>query len=1164
MSQSLISPRGALRMCVSLSVSLALLGALVWAGARQRAAAQTPSPPPDRAVELRNLGLAQLENEKYAEAEEAFLELTQIYPRDPLGFANLAISRLRQQKSPEALAAINQALSKAPNRPDLLFIRADVVAWIGNADAALGLYEQAVQGDPSNVEYLYGLYRHTTAMTSAEAAAAGRTAARALAELRPENLVVLLSVGKAALEEGDRAAASRAYLRVRELAWQLDARTKPLAERTLPGLLDALEANDLEAARVPSLRLENVFKASGAYKSSLAEVFKGIQGLPVERFASEPQVGLSPPGSVTFQAQQLNDHPVAALAGVYVPEAPFHVFQTGAAGTWVTALDADATPETASATDPAPAALVSVDLDNDGQIEVLGWSAAGAGVHRWRGGSTESFTPTLVPGLEEVRVAALDVLDFDSEGDLDVALVTTQGQLQLYRNALEGPLELAAAPALPDTRFRSARQVRTADVDADGDTDILVVHEGGVTLIDNNRQGTFSEGTAAAGFGSTAGTVALDVGDLDNDGLPDLVLAHPSGLRVLLQRASGFEAGSTPPTGSAAEAVHLVDVDNDGRLDIAWSGASPGLVQQTETGWRGVELGGLPEGGATLLAADRDGDLDLDLLAGTAKGLFWLQNEGGDAYGALRVTLRGLTEGNDKNNTFGRGTSLEVTAGSAYQYREVREGVTHFGLGAVRRADSLRAVWANGVPQHRLQPEANQLLVEEQVLKGSCPFLYTWNGEEITFVTDLLWGAPLGMPVAPGAWAASDPHEIVEVTGAAPRSTAEHGLHYDLRVTEELWEAAYFDRTRLWVVDAPDEVEVHSTLRVFPGPSPEGFPGAAQLVGVRNLRPVAGAWDGEGNDVTQRVAARDDVYADGYPVGDYQGIAARPWTFTFDLGTAPRGAFRLLLDGWIFPADASLNLAAAQRSDLDFTFTRLEAKTPEGWVPVLDPMGFPAGKTKTTVVDVPALPPGVRTLRIRTSRWLHWDRIVWSENSADDEIQIVATLDPQAAELRERGFSVLVREAPNGPHLFDYNTVGTNSPWEPMFGHYTRTGDVRPLLLAEDDQLVVMAAGDEMRLRFSAAGIPAPGPNTRRKVFLESVGWDKDADRNTYESTSAEPLPFRAMSGYPFAEGESYPDTPALARYREEWLTREVAPWPRGATRQGLSGPSLAPTGGRR
>ena len=290
-----------MRLCVSLALSTLLLGAIFWLGRGAGAAAQRTSPPPPaEALELRNLGFALLENEKDAEAEQAFRQLVQVYPDDPLGYANLAIAQLRQQNSSGALASINQALSKAPDRADLIAIRADVVAWIGDAEAALTLYRRATDLAPENPELQYALYRHTTSMTTDEAAAVGRAAAAALSRMRPENLVVLLAHGRAAIETGDRAVATSVYLRVRELAWQLDARTKPLADRTLPPLLEALEENDMAAARVPSQRLENVFRGSGAYKSSLAELFKGIQGVPIERFVSEPTAALSPPQTVAF------------------------------------------------------------------------------------------------------------------------------------------------------------------------------------------------------------------------------------------------------------------------------------------------------------------------------------------------------------------------------------------------------------------------------------------------------------------------------------------------------------------------------------------------------------------------------------------------------------------------------------------------------------------------------------------------------------------------------------------------------------------------------------------------------------------------------------------------------------------------------------------------
>ena len=194
----------------------------------------------------------------------------------------------------------------------------------------------------------------------------------------------------------------------------------------------------------------------------------------------------------------------------------------------------------------------------------------------------------------------------------------------------------------------------------------------------------------------------------------------------------------------------------------------------------------------------------------------------------------------------------------------------------MEKVDLLRVVWTNGVPQNRLRPEPNQRIVEEQVLKGSCPFLYAWDGEQIRFVTDLLWGAPAGLPVAPGVWASADPQEIVEVVGAEPQQ----GL-YQLRITEELWEAAFFDHLRLWIVDHPSDVEVASSLRIEPGRQVEDH-----VLGTRSLQPVS-ARDARGRDVTSRVAERDEIYADGWESSPYQGVPATEWTMTFDLGQAP-------------------------------------------------------------------------------------------------------------------------------------------------------------------------------------------------------------------------------------------------------------------------------------
>ncbi len=1086
---------------------------------------------PEAALTLRTAGIAQLENERPVDAEANFRRVIQAVPGDALGHANLAIALLRQQKYDAALASIEQALKLAPGRGELVAIHAEILKWSGRVEEALGVYQAAATALPDDVETQYQLYRHASSLKSPAAEAGADAALARLAKLRPENVVVLLRQAGRAIEKKDRAGATQALLRVKELSWQ----APPVAAETLAKALDALAKGDLEGARVPALRVENVLKVTPMFQAGQRELTIGIQGQPVLRFAGEPAVtAFGKPGTVTFRAERLD---AAATTGRVLATGDFDgdgkpdLVRAAGAGLELRRASAGFQPAAVAASAPAGlASLLAVDLDNDGFLDLIGTGEKDTLALRGDGKGGFSAAPDL--GLAAARGNAAVAFDFDIEGDLDLA-VAGPG-VELYRNNLKGPLEAVGKLVLPAGAGAGARAMLASDLDRDGDLDLLLAGEKGVTWLENMRQGKLGDRTLRAGLaGSGLGARDLVSADLDNDGLPDLAVAG-NGLVLLHNLGGRFASWKAPPpvpAGTRLSAVLAADLDNDGRLDLAAGG--PGglwlLMQQEEGGFTRLAVPGAPGAATALADADLDGDGDLDLLAAGPHGLHRLTNDGGNRNRWLAVRLRGLATGNSKNNLFGLGSVVEVRAGRAYQFREAAGEVTHFGLGSVAQADALRVLWTNGVPQNRLQPKGNQLLVEEQILKGSCPFLYAWNGEEIEFVTDLLWGAPLGLPVAPGVYASSDPRELVAVPGAEARAG-----RYELVVTEELWEAAFFDEVRLWVVDAPAEVEVASSLRIVPGMAvPE------KVLGARDLEPVTAAWDGRGEDATAAVAERDEVYADGYEESPYQGVAPE-WSFTFDLGEAPAAPVRLLLDGWIFPADASLNLAVAQRPDLPYLPPRLEVETAAGWQVLLPSMGHPAGKTKTLVVDTPPLPPGASRLRITTSLWLGWDRIAWTTAADDAAPRVVARLAPARAELAYRGFSALVRQAPNGPHGYDFARVTRKSPWLPFPGRYTRFGDVRPLLERADDLAVILAPGDALELSFDASALPAPAPGMRRSVFLESLGWDKDADRNTYEALQLEPLPFGAMSGYPYGPGESYPQTPEHEAYRREWLTREV------------------------
>ncbi len=65
--------------------------------------------------------------------------------------------------------------------------------------------------------------------------------------------------------------------------------------------------------------------------------------------------------------------------------------------------------------------------------------------------------------------------------------------------------------------------------------------------------------------------------------------------------------------------------------------------------------------------------------------------------------------------------------------------------------------------------------------------------------------------------------------------------------------------------------------------------------------------------------------------------------------------------------------------------------------------------------------------------------------------------------------------------------------------------------------MVIMGSGDEVRYCVSdAASLPALPAGWTRDFLLKVDGWAKDADANTAFSENVLPLPFHAMSSYPY------------------------------------------------
>jgi len=177
-------------------------------------------------------------------------------------------------------------------------------------------------------------------------------------------------------------------------------------------------------------------------------------------------------------------------------------------------------------------------------------------------------------------------------------------------------------------------------------------------------------------------------------------------------------------------------------------------------------------------------------------------------------------------------------------------------------------------------------------------------------------------------------------------------------------------------------------------------------------------------------------------------------------------------------------------------------------------------------------------VRIVTNLCVYWDEIFLSSETQDPMLPVHAA-SLMSAELRFRGFSPnRIHPRRTQPEQFSYAGELPVSLWNPTPGLYTRYGDVYELASAVDDKLIVMGSGDELRLRFDSRSLPPVPAGHAREFLLHVDGWAKDRDANTAHGQSTAPLPFHAMSRYPYAANERFPDTPQHREWQARYLTR--------------------------
>jgi hypothetical protein len=267
------------------------------------------------------------------------------------------------------------------------------------------------------------------------------------------------------------------------------------------------------------------------------------------------------------------------------------------------------------------------------------------------------------------------------------------------------------------------------DYDNDGDLDIFQANDHQFNFLFRNDNGTYKEvavesGVAANSQGKGTGSMHASIGDIDGDGLIDILVSDldygalyknmGNGLFVDITEQSGVAAAMA---GKSTWGAQFFDYDNDGDLDIiAANGTAEELINQyplllENDGKGNFKNVGKEHGayfstkrsGRSLAVWDFDNDGDLDIIISHLDGNgapVLLRNDGGNSNHWLGLTLKGKD-----GQASAIGAKVTVTAGGKKQvmvnqwatsYLSNNDPRIHFGLGQEKQIDLLEITWSDG------------------------------------------------------------------------------------------------------------------------------------------------------------------------------------------------------------------------------------------------------------------------------------------------------------------------------------------------------------------------------------------------------------------------------------------------------------------------------------
>ena len=1143
----------------------------------------------EKMVTSRNKGLAYLEEENYTEAAKQFEILISLAPSEPLGYANLGLAYMRSDNDfSKSEGLFKKALELSPNNPDIRMLLTLFYELNNNDSLAIKILKETAKLSPDHIQTLYKLSQYYQNKDDVLFKKDAKNLLSSINKIIPSNIVAHLKYIEILLEEGE----IDNGLNQINIISQVLPKIPENAQLILNNIIENLENQNLDQARTFTIIFHNLIKPIPFYQSSLIEL-KGVSGpvsgSPLTRF-------LFPKNKISIEDNKIlpitfdlvtkdhdfkilkennrgnrfsenkksliidvgdydldNDIDIVASKWFEGDKRSHQFFLTNEEGIFL-----NKTIGSGLSHDERDNNIISFDYNNDGYLDLFILNSKNLKLYKNLEGS--KFDIQKNTGIRVNKFFEGTFIDFDIEGDLDLILVDKNKNI-VFQNNSNGTFTKIDREIGFNKLSSNSKLITHSDFNNDGDNDIIIIKDNGEgNYFENIRGGLFQQIKNNIGIKFINNPGSVISGDYNNDGNMDLFISDLFGENHYLYMNDGngffhldknWEIAKKKLPQLAGFDSKFFDFDNDGYLDLLIAGYNKSIDNNANglllfhnnrkgsfndvSNLFSHQLDSLVQ--VEILDYDNDGDLDI-ILVKSEGSIELLKNNGGNLNNFVNIKLAGLRTGSGKNNFFGIGSKIELRAGTLYQNHYMNNPIAHFGLGNKDSVDVIRILWSNGVPQNRIKPQQNQTIVEKQILKGSCPYLFLWNGHEYQFATDVLWPSALGMPlgIMAGEPLYAFPNSTDEFLKIPSDILKPKDNKYFLQFTSELWETPYLDKVELLVIDHPENIEIFIDETFSPPPFKP-----LKIYNIEEKYLPSDARDDRGNNVLKDIYELDKKYLSNLIMDKFQGVTKlHDLILNFkDLDT--NDSLFLFLQGWLFPTDASINVNLSQSDNLNSIFPYLQVIDEAGnWKTVIGNIGFPKGKNKTMIIDMTDkfIIEDYR-IRIRTNMQIYWDHVFIAKNLLNVSKNPIR-LKPFNGDLHYHGFSEIHKLNFSSPHIPIYNSVIKEKRWRDLIGTYTRYGDVTSLLLHSDNEYVIMNSGDEITLQFDMKDIPKLENGWTRDFIFYNDGWLKDGDLNTAAGKTVEPLPFHGMKSYPLGAQNQYPDNDKLSTYRKQYNTRVV------------------------